>query len=118
MRSALTSLSRHCTAWKRVSRPARPPAVSERLLMMLLLLVPMLCIGTQDVASLRRVLQGSATGTRDLEKQAENARTVLAAIVKAAGENHRLPPREAAGARAPFQRNGDELTVHYIRTAA
>ncbi|HTU89521.1 MAG TPA: hypothetical protein VMF69_05435 [Gemmataceae bacterium] len=52
------------------------------------------------------------------DKLAENARTVLTAIVKAAGENHRLPQRGAAGARAPFRRGGDELTVYYVRAAA
>jgi len=56
--------------------------------------------------------------TRDLEKRAENARTVLAAIVQAADENHRLPKRDAPGARAPFRRSGDELTVYYVHAAA
>ncbi len=57
-------------------------------------------------------------GARDSEKLAENARTVLAAIVKAARENHRLPQRDAPGASAPFRRGGDELTVYYVRAAA
>ena len=54
----------------------------------------------------------------DTEKLATNARTVLAAIVKAAGENHRLPKRNALGARAPFRRGGEDLTVYYVRAAA
>jgi hypothetical protein len=57
-------------------------------------------------------------GTRDLEKLAENARTVLAAVVQAAGANHRLPQRDAPAARGPFRRSGDELTVYYVRAAA
>jgi hypothetical protein len=56
--------------------------------------------------------------TRDLEKLAENARTVLAAIVKAAEENRRLPQRDMPGACPPFRRKGDELTVYYVRAAA
>jgi hypothetical protein len=86
-----------------------------------LLLVPTLCVGTQVGDALRRVPQESAAQnapTTDLGKLAENARTVLAAIVKAAAENHRLPQRDAPGARAPFRRSGDELTVYYVRTAA
>jgi hypothetical protein len=59
-----------------------------------------------------------SAGTQDREKLAENARTVLAAVVQAAGANHRLPERAALGARAPFRRTGDELTVYYVRTAA
>jgi hypothetical protein len=57
-------------------------------------------------------------GTRDSEKLAENARTVLAAIVKAARDNHRLPQTGSPGASAPFRRVGDELTVYYVRAAA
>ena len=86
-----------------------------------LLLVPTLCMGTQVGDALRRVPQEGAAqnnATRDLGKLAENARTVLAAIVKAAAENHRLPQRDAPGAHAPLRHSGDELTVHYIRTAA
>jgi hypothetical protein len=94
-----------------------------------LILVPTLCMGTQVGDALRRVPQESAaqnTPTRDLGKLAENARTVLAAIVKAADENHRLPPPpsppllggKGEGARAPFRRSGEELTVYYVRTAA
>jgi hypothetical protein len=55
---------------------------------------------------------------REPEKLIANARTVLATIVKAAGDNHRLPPRDATGARVPFRRGGDELTVYYVRTGA
>jgi hypothetical protein len=51
-------------------------------------------------------------------KLAENARTVLEAIVKAAEANQHLPERDAPGARAPFRLGGDELTVYYIRAAA
>lgn len=52
-------------------------------------------------------------GTRE-----KNAQTVLAALVKAASENHRLPQRNTPGARVPFRRVGDELTVYYVRAAA
>ena len=75
------------------------------------LLVPTLCVGTQ-------VGLAQNAATRDLGKLAENAKTVLTAIIKAADENHRLPQRDAPGARAPFRRSGDELTVYYVRTAA
>jgi hypothetical protein len=49
-------------------------------------------------------------------KRVENARIVLAAVVKAAAENRRLPERGAKG--EPFRRGGDDLTVYYIRAAA
>ncbi|MGH7171060.1 MAG: hypothetical protein ACRELG_12345 [Gemmataceae bacterium] len=55
---------------------------------------------------------------QDTEKLAANAQAVLAAIVKAASENHRLPERNAPGARAPLRRSGDDLTVYYVRAAA
>jgi hypothetical protein len=56
--------------------------------------------------------------TKDPPKLADNARTVLAAIVTAARDNQRLLPRDTKGARAPFRRVGDELTVYYVRAAA
>jgi hypothetical protein len=90
-------------------------------LSLLLSLVPTLCVRTQVNDAPRRVLPGGATrsvGTRDTEKLAENARAVLAAIVKAADENHRLPTRDAPGARAPFRRSHDDLTEYYVRAAA
>jgi hypothetical protein len=43
---------------------------------------------------------------------------VLDGIVASAGENHRLPLRDTPGARPPFRRNGDELTVYYVRAGA
>lgn len=49
------------------------------------------------------------------EKLAENARTVLASIVKAARSNCRLP---RYGPPAGFRRSGDDLTVYYVRVAA
>jgi len=49
---------------------------------------------------------------------AEGARKVVAAMVKAAQENARLPLKTDKGARAPFRRTGDELTAHYVRVAA
>src|SRR5262249_7282562 len=48
----------------------------------------------------------------------DGSRSVVAAIVKTAEQNHRLPDRGDPGARAPFRRNRDELTEHYIRVAA
>jgi hypothetical protein len=48
----------------------------------------------------------------------EAARTVRAAILKAAEENYRLPRRTDAKATAPFRREGDELTAFYVRAAA
>lgn len=88
---------------------------------LVLFLVPTLCVGTQVSDAPRRVPRASATrteGTRDFEKLAANARIVLTAIVKAAGDNHRLPRRDATGARAPFRRVGDELTVYYVGAGA
>jgi hypothetical protein len=87
----------------------------------LLILVPTLRVGTQGGDAPRRVPPGGATrsvGTKESEKQVENARMVLAAIVKAADENHRLPERGAAGTRPPLRRSGDELTVYYVRAGA
>lgn len=52
------------------------------------------------------------------EVLAANARTVLAALVKAAVENRRLPRRNTADARGPFRRIGDDLTVYYVRAGA
>jgi hypothetical protein len=49
---------------------------------------------------------------------ADDARTVLNKLVEAAADNHRLPKRGAPGARAPFRRQGDDLTVYYVRAAA
>lgn len=87
--------------------------------MVWLLLVPTLCAGTQTGDAPRRITREGATASAGTsEKLAENARTVLAAIVEAAGANRRLPQRDAPGARPPFRRSGDELTVHYVRAAA
>jgi hypothetical protein len=52
------------------------------------------------------------------ESLVKNARVVLAAIVKAAGENQRLPKRAAPDAHVPFRRTGDDLTVYYVRAGA
>ncbi len=52
------------------------------------------------------------------ETLVENARGVLAAIVKAAGENQRLPKHGDPDARAPFRRAGDDLTAYYVRAGA
>lgn len=52
------------------------------------------------------------------ETLADNARTVLAAIVKSAADNQRLPQKEKLGTRAPFRRSGDDLTEYYVRAAA
>lgn len=79
------------------------------------LLVPTLCGGTPAGDPPRRV-PAQNVGTR--ETLAENAQKVLAAVVEAAGANHRLPLRDAPGASAPFRRSGDELTVYYVRAAA
>jgi hypothetical protein len=49
---------------------------------------------------------------------AENARTVVGAIVEAARRNARLPARTKAGARPPFRRTGDDLMVYYVQEAA
>jgi hypothetical protein len=52
------------------------------------------------------------------EQLADNARKVLTAIVKAAEENHRLPPKDEPGAHAPFLRDRDDLTEYYVRAGA
>lgn len=57
-----------------------------------LCLVPMLRVGTQ----------GGDAPRRDPTKLAENARGVLAVLVKAADDNRRLPRGDAP--RAPFRR--------------
>lgn len=49
---------------------------------------------------------------------ADGARAVVAAVVRAAQENARLPLKTDRGARAPYRRTGDQLTAHYIRVAA
>ena len=54
---------------------------------------------------------------KSADNLADNARTVLAAVVKAAGDNHRLPQRSGVDGVA-FRRTDDELTAYYIRTAA
>jgi len=75
--------------------------------------------GTQVGAAPCHVDQeGAKQSVAPKEKRAENARMVLAAIVQAAGENHRLPVRDTPGARAPFRRSGDELTAYYVRVGA
>ncbi|HWG47815.1 MAG TPA: hypothetical protein VN688_33940 [Gemmataceae bacterium] len=56
--------------------------------------------------------------TAPTETLAKNARIVLAAIIKAADENQRLPQRGTPSARGPFRRTGDELTVYYVRIGA
>jgi hypothetical protein len=81
-------------------------------------LVPALCAATQFGDAPRRLLGQTTTPSAGAENLAENARKILDAIVKAADENHRLPQHSTPGARAPFQRKGDELTVYYVRAAA
>jgi hypothetical protein len=49
---------------------------------------------------------------------AEGARAVVAAVVRAAQANARLPLRTDKEARAPYRRSGDELTTYYVRAAA
>src|SRR5579864_5945426 len=49
---------------------------------------------------------------------AEGARPVVAAVMRAARANARLPLKTDKGARAPYRRAGDELTAHYVRVAA
>jgi hypothetical protein len=61
---------------------------------------------------------GDAAEKTESNHLADNARTVLAAIVKAAEANHRLPQKDAPGARAPFRRGGDDLTEDYVRSGA
>jgi hypothetical protein len=49
---------------------------------------------------------------------ADGARTVVAAVVRVAEDNARRPLPTDPGARAPYRRTGDELTILYIRAAA
>jgi hypothetical protein len=60
-------------------------------------------------------VKGDSPKKQETTKLVENARRVLAGIVKAAGENQRLPE---PGARPPFRRSDDDLTVYYVRSAA
>ena len=48
----------------------------------------------------------------------KNARIVIAAIVKAAEKNQKLPDRATPGTAPPFRRSGDALTEYYVREAA
>jgi hypothetical protein len=57
------------------------------------------------------------TAPRDVSL-AEGARAVVAAVVKAARHNARLPRPTDPGTRPPYRLGGDELTVHYVRAAA
>lgn len=75
-------------------------------------------VALSSICSSVQAVPGDSPKKRDAEKLAESARAVLAAIVNAAGENHRLPERETPRARAPFRRGGDDLTVYYVRAAA
>jgi hypothetical protein len=59
-----------------------------------------------------------AAAAEETDGMVAGARTVLASIVRAAGENHDLPERGKPGARGPFRRSGDELTEYYVRAAA
>ncbi|HEY7314240.1 MAG TPA: hypothetical protein VH643_33115 [Gemmataceae bacterium] len=81
-------------------------------------ILTMFAVNLGAIVSLVRAGEGDAPQKSGSERLADNARTVLAAIVKAAGENHRLPQKDAPGARAPFRRGGDDLTEYYVRAAA
>jgi hypothetical protein len=59
---------------------------------------------------------GPPRGTSD--PRVTSARAVLAAVVKAAAQNHRLPRLDDVGANGPYRRVGDNLTVYYIRAGA
>src|SRR5262245_59180882 len=75
--------------------------------------IAMLVFALHRAASAADVPKKSAN-----EMLAENARTVLAPLVKAAADNQRLPQRGAVGARGLFRRTGDALTEYYVRAAA
>jgi hypothetical protein len=70
------------------------------------------------IAGFARASEADAPKKSANETPADNARIVLAAVVKAAADNQRLPERGAPGARAPFRRTGDDLTEYYVRAAA
>ncbi len=57
-------------------------------------------------------------GKADRGELVEGARAVLAAVVKAAEENQRLPAADEPGALPPLRRTGDALTEYYVRAAA
>jgi hypothetical protein len=48
----------------------------------------------------------------------DNARIIVAGIVKAAERNRTLPDRATPGTAPPFRRSGDALTEYYFREAA
>jgi hypothetical protein len=60
---------------------------------------------------------GAAAAPRGNELE-KNARVIIAAIVKAAEKNQRLPDRSTPGTAPPFRRSGDSLTEYYFREAA
>lgn len=47
----------------------------------------------------------------------DSARRIVAAVVKAAERNHRLPAPGTPGVKGPFRLTGDELTEYYFREA-
>src|SRR5947209_522378 len=61
--------------------------------------------------------RAAAQGVARLAEQqsAEGARAVVAAVVRAAEVNARLPLRTDRGAKPPFRRTGDDLTEFYVR---
>jgi hypothetical protein len=68
-------------------------------------------------------LYGTASPAEDPKKAsseilADNARTVLIAIMKAADENQRLPERGPRGTQTSVRRTDDELTIYYVRAGA
>jgi hypothetical protein len=52
------------------------------------------------------------------DKLVDGARTIVAAIVRAAEKNQALPDRSTPGTAPPFRRSGDALTDYYVREAA
>jgi hypothetical protein len=64
----------------------------------------------------RAAAEGGAR--RAAQQPAEAARAVVAAVVRAAEANARLPLRTERGAKPPFRRTGDDLTEFLVRAAA
>jgi hypothetical protein len=81
-------------------------------------LLAVLAVGLSGTVARLGADEGDVPKKSGSERLADNARTVLAALVKAAGDNQRLPQTEERGARAPFRRTGDDLTEYYVRSAA
>jgi hypothetical protein len=82
----------------------------------IVLALPIVLLGMS--LRLTSAAEDTAAKSQAAERLAENARTLLEAVVKAAADNQSLPTRKEAAVGAAFRKTGDELTVYYFRVAA